>query len=70
MSAYPQNYWKFSTVKKICDRVDHRLSGWRQGWQCSAAIRTLGHKYCACWGTHLFPRRTDRPALEHPWDCR
>ena len=22
MSAYPQNYWKFSTVKKICDRVD------------------------------------------------
>jgi len=22
MAAYPQNYWKLSTVKKICKRVD------------------------------------------------
>ena len=26
MAAYPQIYWKLSTVKKICKRVEERLN--------------------------------------------
>jgi len=65
VAAYPQIYWKLSTLRKISKHRD-----WMQGWQWLAEICMLGHRHHACWGTHMFPRRTERPRLEHPWDCR
>ena len=62
MAAYPQNYWKLSTVKKICKRVDQTDSATEHNWQWSAEIRTLGNKHRACWGTQVICSQTDRAA--------
>ena len=71
MAAYPQNYEKLSTVKKICKRVDQTgseterkaSSGWPKSTHMDTNIARVEEFTCS---QERFPRRTERPALKHP----
>jgi len=66
MAAYPQIYWKLSTVKKICKRVD------QQAQRLNARLAVVGRNAHArtqtsrmCGELRFFPTSTELPAPEH-----
>ena len=67
MAAYPQIYWKLSTVKKICKRVDQTSSATERKAgsgrpKCARSYTNIAHVE----ELRFFPTSTELPAPEHP----